>query len=238
MIIIDGRQLRGVIFDMDGLMFDTESVYTITWPIAAKRFGYEVTRDVVEGAIGLNAEDGRRYFEAAYGEDFPFYDIRKERLKIAMDYVCENGLKVKKGLYNLIGFLKSEHIKRAVATSSERWRADKYLSMSRLEDSFEAVVCGDEVRNGKPMPDIFLTAAQRIGVNIRECAVFEDSFNGIRAAHASGALAYMVPDCRQPDEEIASILDQKFDDLDQAEKYMRAHLIPQPGSIRQTENNG
>lgn len=79
MIIIDGRQLRGVIFDMDGLMFDTESVYTITWPIAAKRFGYEVTRDVVEGAIGLNAEDGRRHFEAAYGDDFPFYEhsVRK-----------------------------------------------------------------------------------------------------------------------------------------------------------------
>ena len=222
MINIDGRQIRGVIFDMDGLMFDTESVYTVTWPIAARRFGYEVSREVVEGAIGLNAEAGRKHFESAFGSDFPFYDIRRERLKIAMDYICEHGLTVKKGLYHLLDFLKDKGIKTAVATSSERWRADKYFEMSGLTGSFDAVVCGDEIKNGKPCPDIFLAAAERIGENIRCCVVFEDSFNGIRAAHSSGALAFMVPDCKEPDAEISGILDMKFRDLDEAAEYMRA----------------
>ena len=131
MIKIENKELLGVIFDMDGLMFDTESVYTLTWPIAAKDFGYDVTEDVVVGAIGLNAEDGCAHFKAVYGQDFPFYEIRVHRLDIAMNYIIEHGLQVKKGLYGLLDYLKSKNIKIAVATSSERARADAYLKIDR-----------------------------------------------------------------------------------------------------------
>lgn len=225
MMEVNGRVVEAVLFDMDGLMFDTESVYTLTWPWAAKEFGYEVTRDVVEGAIGLNAEDGRRHFERAYGEDFPFYPIRIRRLEIAMDYIRTNGLGVKKGLYRLLDFLKENGLKTAVATSSEHLRTDEYLRISKLMSAFDAVICGEDVSLGKPNPQIFLTAAERIGVDIRHCIVLEDSLNGIKAAYRAGALPFMVPDCKQPDEEITPLLAGLFVDLDEVQTFLREHLV-------------
>ena len=225
MIEVCGRSVEAVLFDMDGLMFDTESVYTLTWPWAAKEFGYEVTRDVVEGAIGLNAEDGRRHFEQAYGKDFPFYPIRIRRLEIAMDYIRTRGLTVKKGLYNLLDFLKENGLKTAVATSSEHPRADEYLRMSKLTSAFDAVICGEDVTLGKPNPQIFLTAAERIGADIRRCIVLEDSQNGIKAAFRAGALPFMVPDCKQPDAETRPLLAGLFTDLDEVRAYLETHRV-------------
>ena len=225
MIEVCGRSVEAVLFDMDGLMFDTESVYTLTWPWAAKEFGYEVTRDVVEGAIGLNAEDGRRHFEQAYGKDFPFYPIRIRRLEIAMDYIRTHGLTVKKGLYNLLDFLKENGLKTAVATSSEHPRADEYLRMSKLTSAFDAVICGEDVTLGKPNPQIFLTAAERIGADIRRCIVLEDSQNGIKAAFRAGALPFMVPDCKQPDAETRPLLAGLFTDLDEVRASLETHRV-------------
>lgn len=221
MIKIENTEISGVIFDMDGLMFDTESVYTLTWPIAAKDFGYDVTEDVVVGAIGLNAEDGCAHFKAAYGQDFPFYEIRVHRLDIAMDYIVKHGLKIKKGLYGLIDYLKAHGIKIAVATSSERTRADAYLKMSNLTDTFDYVVCGDEVTLGKPHPDIFLTAAEKLGVPAENCIILEDSENGIKAAHAAGAFAIMIPDRKQPTEELRKIVYRVYPDLSEVEKMLK-----------------
>lgn len=224
MLQVNGRPVEAVLFDMDGLMYDTESVYTLTWPWAAKEFGYTVTKDVVVGAIGLNAEDGRRHFEAAYGKDFPFYPIRVRRLEIAMDYIRTNGLIVKKGLYNLIDFLKTNKIRIAVATSSEHPRADEYLKISNLTDTFDAVICGEEVSRGKPDPQIFEVAAERVGANIKNCIILEDSFNGIRAASRAGALPFMVPDCKQPDDEIRPLLAGLFKDLDEVKEYLEDQI--------------
>lgn len=220
MIKINDTQIKGVIFDMDGLMFDTERVYTKTWPPAAKDFGYTVTEDVVEGAIGLNAEAGCEYFKSHYGKDFPFYEIRVHRLNVAMDYIRKNGLSVKKGLYELISYLKENNIKIALATSSERERTNEYLEISKLTDTFDYVVCGDEVKLGKPNPDIFLTAASKIDVDIKNCIVLEDSYNGLRAAYASGAYPVMIPDCKEPTEEILKIIHKVFRDLDEFRAYL------------------
>ena len=225
MIKIENKELLGVIFDMDGLMFDTESVYTLTWPIAAKDFGYDVTEDVVVGAIGLNAEDGCAHFKAVYGQDFPFYEIRVHRLDIAMNYIIEHGLQVKKGLYGLLDYLKSKNIKIAVATSSERARAVAYLKMAKLTDTFDYVVCGDEVKLGKPNPDIFLTAASKLGVPAENCIILEDSENGIKAAHASGAFPIMVPDRKQPTPELQKIVYRVYPDLSEVEKMLKEHEI-------------
>lgn len=221
MLQIEGRRLQGVIFDMDGLMFDTENVYTITWPPAAAEFGYTVTTEQVIGAVGLNAEAGRAYFERIFGSDFPFYEIRKRRLEIAAEYIRQNGLLAKPGLYSLLDFLDSHGVPAAVATSSERARADWYLQLSGLTGRFAAVICGDEVTRSKPDPDIFLTAADRLHAAPENCIILEDSENGIRAAHAAGAFAVMIPDLKQPTQEIQELIYKVLPDLGQVPQLLQ-----------------
>ena len=215
MIVLEGVPLEGVIFDMDGLMFDTETVYTLTWPPAAEEFGYHVTTEQVVGAIGLNSEAGRRYFEMLFGQEFPFYAIRERRLQLAAAYIQKNGLPVKKGLYHLISYLTCHRVPIAVATSSERERAEWYLKLSHLTDCFDAVICGDEVKKSKPDPEIFLKAAYKLHVNPKRCMILEDSENGIRAANATGAFVVMIPDYKQPDCCLAKMTYKILRDLDE-----------------------
>ena len=202
MLKINSNFIEGVIFDMDGLMFDTEKVYTLTWPIAAREFGYTVTEEQIIGAVGLNAEAGRKYFEGLFGEDFPFYPIRIRRLEIAHDYIEKNGLPAKPGLYELLDFLSKNDIPMAIATSSERSKAEWYLELSALRDTFDAVICGDDVIKSKPDPQIFNTAAQRLGANPENCIILEDSLSGSEAAIATGGYAIMIPDYKEPTYEL------------------------------------
>lgn len=206
MLRINGNIIEGVILDIDGLMFDTEKVYTLTWPIAAKEFGYDVTEEQIIGAVGLNAEAGRKYFESLFGEDFPFYKIRIRRLEIAHDYIEKNGLTPKPGLYELLDFLKREKIKTATATSSERNKAQWYLSLSSLSDYFDAVICGEDAVKSKPDPQIFNIAAMRINANPKNCIFLEDSLAGAAAAIATGGYAIMIPDYKQPTPELTKKL--------------------------------
>lgn len=204
-----------VIFDMDGLMFDTERIYVKTWPEAARLFGYEVTEKAVVAAIGLNAEAGKAHFEGLYGKDFPFYEIRQARLKSATNLIEKRGLPIKQGLYNLLNLLKEKGIKKAIATSSERQRADWYLKLSDLTGVFDTVVCGDEVKNSKPSPDIFLKAAEILKIKTESCIILEDSDSGIRAAHNAGMYPFMVPDYKQPSEELKLLTAGIFGSLDE-----------------------
>jgi len=215
------RSFSAAIFDMDGLMFDTETVFLKTWPIAAREFGYTVTEDVVLSAIGIVEEVGKLKFIEAYGEDFPFDVISKRRLEIAIDLVKKEGPGVKKGLYNILAFLREKGLKLAVATSSERFRTDLYLSMSGLTESFDLILCGrDETHiKSKPAPDIFIEAAKRIGAPIEQCIIFEDSENGVKAAAASGGYTVMIPDKKQPTEELRSLANVILPDLDDAVLY-------------------
>ncbi|MDF2685550.1 MAG: HAD-superfamily hydrolase, subfamily variant 3 [Clostridia bacterium] len=214
MNFIKNHSIELVIFDMDGLMFDSERIYVETWPDAARLFGYEVTEEAVVGAIGLNAEAGRAHFEGLYGKAFPFYEIREARLKSATSLIEKKGLPIKQGLYNILNVLKEKNIKKAIATSSERKRADWYLELSHLEGVFDAIVCGDEIENSKPNPEIFIKAAKKINTEPKHCIVLEDSESGIRAAHSAGMYPFMVPDYKQPSEELKSLTAGIFKSLD------------------------
>jgi HAD superfamily hydrolase (TIGR01509 family) len=214
MNFIEEHGIELVIFDMDGLMFDTERIYVETWPDAARLFGYEVTEEAVVGAIGLNAEAGRAHFEGLYGKDFPFYKIREARLKSATELIEKRGIPIKQGLYELLDLLKEKNIKKAIATSSERQRADWYLRLSKLTGVFDAIVCGDEIKKSKPDPEIFLKAAEKTSVSPCRCIVLEDSESGIRAAHSAGMFPFMVPDYKQPSEELKTLTAGIFKSLD------------------------
>lgn len=185
------KKLSLIIFDMDGLMFDTERLTISAWEKVGKDFGYELTPTITAGATGLNARDTVFYFKKYLGESFPYFDILKLKLKYVEKYIEQNGIPIKEGLYELLEFLEAKSVPKAVATSTEREKAEVCLSLAKVKDKFDLIVCGDEVLRGKPEPDIFLKAAKEMDCLPNECVVLEDSENGLKAASRAG----MYPIC-------------------------------------------
>lgn len=199
--------IRAVLFDMDGTVFDTEPIYRRCWIHAAKEVGFDVDMDLFFARVcGLNMTDIAACVYHFYGEDTPFEEIRTLR-RGYLDKELESGvLPFKSGAPEIFGELKKRGIKIALATSTGRKMVDRYLQMSGLEGVFDVIMTGESVVHGKPHPEIFLTAAERLGAAPEHCVVVEDSYNGIKAGHAAGMHTVMVPDLQPCTEEIASLL--------------------------------
>ena len=187
---------------MDGLMFDTERIAFMAWRTAASQYGFEITEQIFKETLGVNIVLTGEIFMKYFGESFPIDIIKKERFKIAEDYVNLNGVTVKNGLYELLDYLKISNIKMAVATSTGRARAMRLLKMAGIDMNFNYVICGDEIINSKPDPEIFLKVAEKLGCTENRCLVLEDSEAGIMAAHKAGMLPVMIPDMKEPSEEV------------------------------------
>lgn len=216
--------IKGAIFDMDGLMVDTEKLYLRYWKEAAADFGYEMKNEHVYAIRSLARKYSIPRLKSFFGEDFPTEDVRKRRTELINAHIENYGIDVKKGLFRLLDFLKSHGIKLAVATATPRERALNCLEKIGARQYFDAVICGDMITNGKPDPDIYLTAAHELGLPPEQCAAFEDSPNGIRAAHSAGCQVIMIPDMTPPDEETAPLLSAVYDDLAQAVSYFEGRV--------------
>ena len=202
--IYENINFAGAIFDMDGLVFDTEKTYHKIWKTAAKDYGYDINEKIISGCVGMNRKGSSEYFKSVFGSDFPFDEISDTKNNLIDEIFKKEPPKIKNGFSELIAYFKENNIKTAIATSTHRKRTYDFLKSSNIFDAFDEIVCGDEVSNSKPAPDIFLTAANKIGIDIKLCIVFEDSFNGIIAANAAGAIPIMVPDTVYPTDEIIS----------------------------------
>ena len=211
--------LKGAIFDMDGLMIDTEKLYLKFWIQSAKDFGYDMKPEHVYAIRSMARKYSIPTLKGFLGEGCPTEEIRAHRTELMAEYINEHGLEVKKGLFELLYYLKGREIKMAVATATPRRRTTEYLEKIGAAKFFSAVICGDMVETGKPAPDIYLTAARELGLLPEECAAFEDSPNGIKAAHAAGCHAIMIPDMTQPDDEIKPLLSAVYEDLGLAVDY-------------------
>ena len=174
--------IKGVIFDMDGLMFDTERLSTEGWLYAGEKCGYAITRELIDSTRGQARNRTKKMMEDLFGSDFDFgllTDISRDY----MDAVIEKeGLPVKEGLFQLLKVLNENNYKKAVATSTERHRVEKLLLEANLIHNFDAIICGDEVENGKPEPEIFIRAAHRLGLAPEECLGLAYSSYGVLAA--------------------------------------------------------
>jgi HAD superfamily hydrolase (TIGR01509 family) len=205
--------IKGIIFDMDGLMFDTERLVIKAWDFAGKQMGYSITKDIVIKTLGLNTENTRRVFIEHLGNNFDFYVIRKIRVDYMTDYIDKNGIPIKTGLIELLDFLKSNHYKMTVATSTEKEKTEYYFKKANISYYFDDIVCGDMIERGKPEPDIYLKASKIIGVAPNECLALEDSPIGILSAYRAGMKPVMIPDLVKPNEETNKILYAKLPTL-------------------------
>lgn len=195
---------KGAIFDQDGLLFDTEVIFEKCWVKVGEELGLDVSLDFVHRLCGC----GKKELSDIISGEFPGVDSddmveRVHRLAAEAQLAMKPVLKP--GVREILSFCRSRGVRTAVASSSMRHLVDHNLAASGLSGLFDAVVTGRDVKNGKPAPDIFLLAAERIGVSPAECVVFEDAFSGIRAAHSAGCRPVLIPDRSAPTAEILSI---------------------------------
>lgn len=212
--------INGAVFDMDGLMFDSERLVYETWQMMMDELGFDYNLDIFKNTIGLRTDMAESYYNSLYGERFCYKPLKQKSREIFLKRVSEEGVPIKKGLVELLDFLKANGFKIAVATSTSAQTAHKIIKMAGVYDCFDAFVCGDDVKNGKPHPEVFLTAAERLSLSPKECVAFEDSINGIKSAHSAGMTTVMVPDYLQPTREIIPMIDCLCDDLSQAIEFI------------------
>lgn len=186
--------MKLVIFDMDGLMFATEGIDMQCFKKACNEFGYTIEEEFQMGLIGMNEHDTILKLQAKFGEAFPVYDIRALSWKMKMEYFYEKGLPIKKGLKELVSYLKEMKIKIAVASSSSIKIINEYLQLSDLENQFDYIVGGDKVVHSKPDPEIFLKVLEHFNFDSSEALVLEDSNNGILASHRANIPVICVSD--------------------------------------------
>ncbi len=194
---------RAVIFDMDGLMLDTEVMARIVWRQAGEDLGYPISDALFLSFVGRTGADSAAILKEVWGADFPLERLRARIASHWENLVARQPIPTKPGLAELIAYLEARGIRRAIATSSRR--RDALDKLGPLIHHFEVLVTGDEISHGKPAPDIFLLAAQRLGLSPAECLVLEDSHAGIQAARAAGIRAIMVPDLLAPTPEVAQV---------------------------------
>lgn len=185
---------EAVIFDMDGVLFDTERLGLVLQTRACREAGYEVTESLLMQTLGVSMAAGRGIMLGALGEDFPYEKMIARWTELMYEDMAVNGIPQKPGIRELMEFLKARSIRTALATSNNRSIVENYMRLAGLENQFDAVVCGDMIKHSKPAPDIYLAAAEMLGVRPGNCIGVEDSPNGVKAVRAAGMVCVMVPD--------------------------------------------
>ncbi|HTQ33664.1 MAG TPA: HAD family phosphatase [Stellaceae bacterium] len=193
-----------VVFDMDGLLFDTETLYQEAFLLAAAEGGYEAAVEVSRRMIGLPWHRGRELLLEHFGAAFPAEDFEAAWVR-QFWVIAETRLALKPGALELLDLLDELSLPRAIATSSSHRTIQHHLAAHGLTDRFHALVGAGDYAAGKPAPDPFLTAAARLGVAPEQCLALEDSFNGVRSASSASMVTIMVPDLLQPSDEIRDL---------------------------------
>ncbi|MDR0519466.1 MAG: HAD-IA family hydrolase [Clostridiales Family XIII bacterium] len=199
---------KAVVFDMDGLMFDSERLAREGWGDVAKRHGIDIPAWLIDRTMGLKCSEIRSLFQEHFdgaGIDADAKTLHMERNELLLERVEREGAPVKSGLFGLLAHIRGKGLRTAVASAASPKRVETMLRKSGLTDAFDTVVTGGDVANGKPDPEIFLTAAARLGLSPKDCLALEDSANGVQAAAAAGMPVVMIPDSIEPTEEIRAL---------------------------------
>lgn len=195
-----------VIFDMDGVLIDTEKHYNAAWCQAATEAGFPFTREHALLLRSCEAKEGEKLMQGIFGPSFDYYAIRERRRELVRERLAQYGLEKKPGVEETLRFLRAKGIKTAVATATALDITKSHLTTIGVCDLFDSIVSAKNVAHGKPEPDVYLYACEQIGERPQDCMVVEDSPNGIMAAYRAGLRTVMVPDLTQPDEELTKYL--------------------------------
>ena len=213
-------KMRGVIFDMDGLMFDTEAIFAEGWKELAGEKGYSLPADFFLRMCGRTIEAQ----EELIAEEFPLLDAPLT-VKRCNEKVIESTAKevpVKKGLFGLLKYLSENGYKLAVASGTARDLIVRNTKNAGVYEYFDTMVSSADVERGKPAPDIVYLAAENMGLDAKECYFIEDGINGVKAGYAAGCRSIMVPDLIKPDEDVKKYCYAVYNDLSEVEEAFRS----------------
>ena len=215
------KELKAVVFDMDGVIFDSERKVVECWIEIAAKYGIKDMEKLCRKCLGTNSIETRRLALEFYGEDFPYDERKAEQSALYHERYDGGRLPMKVGVKELLDFLKEKGLKIALASSTRRVVVENQLRDAGILPYFDKVVCGDMVSHSKPHPEIFLRACEELSVE-PECAIaIEDSYNGIRSAHAAGMRPIMVPDMAEPNEEMERLAEVILPSLLEVKEYIK-----------------
>jgi len=214
------RNADAVIFDLDGTLTDTEKYYKIAWPEALRYFGYDPDPDISLELRSLGRPFAPLKFKEWFGDGFDYDAVREYRKKLVAAMIEKDGIPLKPGAKEILEWLKQEGIITALATANDLKRTAGYLEKIGLSGYFDRIICADMVKLGKPAPDIYAHAVQKLGLSPDRCFAVEDSPNGVKSAYAAGCKVIMVPDLTEPDEELKKLLYARVSSLIEIKKLL------------------
>ena len=206
-------RIAGVLFDMDGVVIDTEKLYTRFWREASRDLGYPMTLEQALQMRSLGRGPSQEKLDSFFGPVLRYEDLRARRVELMDAYIAEHGVEEKTGIRELLALLKEKNIPCAITSSSSLPVIREHLGNLGLLEYFTALCSGKDVPKGKPAPDIYLHGAASIGVAPENCLAVEDSPAGIEAAWRAGCMAVIVPDQDQPSREVLARSFAKADSL-------------------------
>lgn len=212
--------MRAVIFDMDGLMFDTERILMEAWDYAGEKIGIGKAGFMAIKTLGMNLARSKKVWDEEFGDTYDLEALTKATLEYYKGFYADHQVPVKKGLYILLEYLKSAGFVMAVASSSPKELVYHNLNSAGVEKYFSAIVHADMVEKSKPEPDIYLKASELLGIPAEECYALEDAKSGLLAAYRAGCEVIMVPDLWQADEVTEAILTAKLNDLEEVKEFI------------------
>ena len=215
---------EAVIFDMDGVIFDSERLVLEGWLEIAAKYGIEGIEEVLPRCLGVNAQATREIFREYYGQEFPYDEYKKEASALFHSRYGNGRLPLKPGVRELLSFLKEEGYLVGLASSTRQAVVEQEIRDAGLIHYFDDLVCGDMLKRSKPEPDIYLKACENLKVEPRMAVAVEDSYNGIRSAKRAGMVPVMVPDMVQPDEEMKGLAHVICQDLFEVKKWISKNI--------------
>lgn len=214
---------KAVVFDMDGVIFDSEKLYRKHWMISAREYGIgeERMQPLLDQIAGATKERNEKLMKTHFGQDFDYNMFRELTMNRMDEDIRINGVELKPGVLELFDFLKENGYKIGLATSTMRERAEANLKRAALLSYFDGIMYGGIVAHGKPAPDIYEQACALLNVEPTEAIGVEDSINGVKSSHAAGLYTVMVIDLIQPNDEVRGIADQIYDSLFELKELLK-----------------
>ena len=201
------------IFDLDGTLIDTEKLYRKYWPMVLADYGYELSDERALKLRSLGRPFAPAQFKEWYGEDFDYNLVRQRRKEYVEGHIEKHGIDLRPGVKEILTFLKNKNITVAIATATDPERTTKYLEMTGISGFFTDIICATMVEHGKPAPDIYKYACEKLNKKPSECFAVEDAPNGVKSAYDAGLKVIFIPDQAPSDDSFKSMIFAEFDNI-------------------------